>query len=144
MRVALVGTHQSGWAAVPWDAPGYEIWSVPRLATRLPRVDVVAELHQPDIADQHARGVAESGAYVLTHADIPQDRGPIGNTFCGILAALEVKRPEAVEIYAAPHNGEYAEAREAVMYWIGRLRGAGITVTDHSGIADWSYIYGKE
>jgi hypothetical protein len=104
----------------------------------------VAELHGPEVADHYARGVAQSGARVLSHADIPAGRGPIGNTFCGMLAVLEDLQPESVEIYAAPQNGEHAEAREAVMYWIGRLRGAGITVIDHSGIADWSYIYGKE
>lgn len=144
MRVALVGSHQAGWQSVPWDDADLQIWTIPRLAHRLPRVDCVIELHGKEVADQYAPGVAASGAAVLTHADVPKWRGPIGNSFAGMLAVLEDKRPDVVELYASPHNGEYMEARESVMYWIGRLRGSGIPVVDHSGIADWGYRYGEE
>lgn len=142
-RVAIIGAVSDYWGRVDWDDDDLEIWTVPRIADQLPRVDRVYELHAPAIAEHYAAAVKASGAECLTWDDLPEFDGPISNTVSAMLAHALQLGIEYIEIHGAPHNGESRAAREGVMYWIGRLHGAGSAVADFCDMYNWGQRYGK-
>lgn len=142
-RIAIVGAVSDYWGRVDWDYDDMQIWTVPRIADQLPRVDRVYELHEPAIAEHYADCVKASGAACLTWGDLPDFDGPISNTVAAMLAHAHYLGVDDIEIHGAPHHGESREAREGVMFWIGRLRESGAAVTDCSDMYNWEQRYGK-
>ena len=142
MRVAVVGAgHRDRLHRLSWRDKTLEVWAVPRIVTRLPRVDRVYELHTGEAAAASASDVHRSKAAVYTWAELPEFHGPIGDTISAMLAHALHLGAEEVQLWGAPMQGRYTGQRDCVFYWIGRLVQAGVRFADHSSLLDWSMKY---
>ena len=149
MHVAIVGAWPTG-EDPPYLDDSVEIWTVGRLAGKLPRITRLYELHTEDVFRTYAKALVRTGLPVYFAWDLPlaewRDRyGFIANTIAAMLCHAREEGAQVVDIYRSPLLGEPRnEQRESVAYWIGLLRGGGIEVNDRSNMIDWSIAYGAE
>lgn len=145
--IAIVGGVEAYWSGIPWADPDCQIWTVPRLAGRLPRTTRAYELHPPEVANQYVyvQAVSDSGAERVTWDDLPPlPAGPLGNSIAVMLAHAAVEGRDRIGIWGAPQTGEYRAARDSMFYWIGWLIRNGATIEDHSDLVNWGERYGKK
>lgn len=149
MKVAIVGAYNHKNSDAPFDDPSWEIWTIGKLAGKLPRVTRVYEVHAPEVYRLYKSAMEGTGARVYYRDDLPIDEwadkyGNLKNSVTIIMCHALEEGADTVALYNAPHVGEPTNVqRSSAVYWFGLLRGAGIDVRDHTRLIEWEGVYGR-
>jgi hypothetical protein len=159
-RIALVGNGATTRASDNFDG---EIWTTASVAKILPSVNRVFEVHK----EYDAIRLNGYGCPVMTDGrkgdlskcePLPIDEmvryfGPMFQFSFDYMAAwilFEKKKPSEVVLYGIDltTDSEYNQFRQSFFYWIGMLRGSGITVNISQGSAifnrRWVYCHERD
>jgi hypothetical protein len=170
-KLALLGTAES-LVSAPWDDDEYELWGVAQITTYpvYKRADLLFELHQesywndPNIVPRLNR--FEGPTYMQKHYDIvprsvefPKEllvtslRRYHTTSVTYMLAwayksFIETHKPAHVSLFGIHMSTreEYTEQRPCCEYWLGRMEGAGMSISLSPGGAILSSrgLYGYE
>lgn len=167
-RIALVGNGATTRASDNFDG---EIWTTASVAKILPRVDRVFEVHKEYDAvrlNGYKCPIMTDGVKVDLPASVDLEIDNLVNIFGPIfqfsfdymmahvldchMRDIEIGVDEHIEITTygidLTTDTEYNKFRQSFLYWIGYLRGAGITVNISPGSAilnrKWVYCHNRD
>jgi hypothetical protein len=162
-RIAIVGNGATTRASNNFDG---EIWTTAKVAFTLPRVDRIFEVHKEYDAGRlngYTCPVLTDGVKddIVNSEDLSVDwlvqkYGPVFQFSFDYMLALVYDLPDRerehieVTLYGIDltTDTEYNQFRQSFFYWIGMLRGSGITVNISQGSAifnrRWVYCHERD
>lgn len=171
-RIAIIG-YAPSVAATPWNDPDVAIWGLNDQLKTMPRVDVLFEIHAPDVvkAEGHWEDLkAYQGPILMQDAypDIPNAmRYPLmeigakyrvpGTDVPYLTCSAAIMLAYALELNPAPleialygvdllMDAEFRAQRPSVEFWLGiaYARGIKVTLQQESGLLKAPYVYGYQ
>jgi hypothetical protein len=171
-KIALLG-YAPNVRFAPWDDPTVEIWALNDMAFTMPRVDVLFELHSPDIIkkeghwdrlkglkipvlmQEHYDEIPSSVKYPMDAVEknfmvAGTDRPYLTCSASLMLAVALISdpRPVSIDVYGVDmaQDGEFAKQRPSCEYYLGLARGMGIqiSVQHSSDLLKTRFVYGFE
>lgn len=171
-KIALIG-YAPNVRFAPWNDPTYEIWGLNDQIFTMPRVDVLFELHSPDvikaeghwdklktvkipvIMQDHYDDIPTSVKYPMDLVEqtfiVPGTDRPYLTCSASLMLAVALvmaPRPESIDVYGVDmaQDGEFAHQRPSCEYFLGIARGLGIktSVQFSSDLLKARFIYGFE
>lgn len=171
-KIALIG-YAPNVRMAPWTDQSYEIWGLNDQPWTMPRIDVLFEIHSPDVIkaeghwdrlktlqvpvymQDHYQEIPSSLRYPMELVNqaftVPGTDRPFLTCSASLMLAvalLSAPRPEVIDIYGIDmaQSHEYREQRPSCEFFLGIAYGLGIKVSvQHSSdLLKTRFIYGFE
>lgn len=171
-KIALIG-YAPNVRLAPWADTSYEIWGLNDQAWTMPRIDVLFELHSPDIIkaeghwdrlktlnipvfmQQHYEEIPASVAYpmdlVAQHLTVTGCDRPFLTCSASLMFAVAIlaqPKPAVIDVYGVDmaQDTEFSHQRPSCEFFLGVAHGAGIklSIQASSDLLKAPHIYGFE
>jgi hypothetical protein len=171
-KIALIG-YAPNVRFAPWGDPSYEIWGLNDQINTMPRIDVLFEIHAPEVIkseghwdrlktvtipvfmQQHYDEIPTSVAYpmdlVQQRYTIPGCERPFLTCSASLMLAVAVESqptPSRIDIFGVDmaQDSEFSHQRPSCEFFIGVAHGKGIqlSVQSSSDLLKAPFVYGFE
>lgn len=147
MKIAVIGLNPNTLGEIPWDDDSWEKWGMAWDGGRtIYRCDKLFEIHDEETwhnyierTGEYKRVMADTGAGLVFQWNFPLKEAieTFGDyfqfSFSYMMAAAIMKEPDEIMVCGFSPDGDYADQRANMEYFIGFARGRGIKVTIAAG-----------